>query len=70
MSAVRSDEENKRDVNCNDKKTPHSPTLLHCFTLEADSFVDHCPDTVPALTEDFFGVHPDVPRNTMSALAF
>ena len=52
-----------------DEETPPSPSP-HTFTLMADPFSDHRPGTVPALVEDFPGVHPDISRDNISALDF
>ncbi|XP_050709301.1 piggyBac transposable element-derived protein 4-like [Eriocheir sinensis] len=63
--------EEESDGSVDDADRPRSPALpapLHAFTLMADPFADQRPGTVPVLTEDFSGVHPDVPRNDMSAL--
>ncbi|MPC59410.1 hypothetical protein E2C01_053429 [Portunus trituberculatus] len=69
--ASRSEEES--DGSGKDDEGPHSLALhayLHTFSLLSDPFADQRPGTVPVLTEDFSGVHPDVPRNDMSALNF
>ena len=48
-----------------DEETPPSPSP---HTFMANPFSDHRPGTVPALVEDFSGVHPDISRDNISAL--
>ena len=63
--------EEESDGSGEDNEWPRSPALYasrHAFSLLSDPFADQRPGTVPVLTEDFSGVHPDVPRNDMSAL--
>ena len=50
-----------------DEETPPSPSP-HTFTIMANPFSDHRPGTVPALVEDFSGVHPDISWDNISAL--
>ena len=47
---------------------PYTACFPPHFLLLSDPFVDQRPGTFPILNEDFSGVHPDVPRNDMSAL--
>ena len=66
-----SSSEEKSDGSGDNDEPPCCPTphaSLHTFSLLSDPFVDQRPGTFPILNEDFSGVHPDVPRNDMSAL--
>ncbi|MPC41956.1 hypothetical protein E2C01_035567 [Portunus trituberculatus] len=59
------------DGSSEDDEWPRRPALhasLHTYSLLSDSFTDQHPGTVPVLTEDLLGIHPDIPRNDTSAL--